>query len=196
MSNLVEVSKEHFYKAIGQGDIVVTSLDREYSSFQTRSQLEVGRVYATDKIDSNYRRVHRHLLTESFFNETKKLVIEKSFTLHTKNCHLLDSFKNFSDAFGALRKRHDAYYVLDNQGYKYFSDGTGNGFSLLLQSNEGCQQSSWGRYNQKGMELGVIKRIAQELVWDGRPKSEVKDYFTRIRTAVSAGKFKIRKTKK
>lgn len=59
-----QVTKKQFYAYVGPRDICVTSMDLDHSRFETRGGLEVGRVYDTDKRDSNARTIYKYYLTD------------------------------------------------------------------------------------------------------------------------------------
>lgn len=78
--------------------------------------------------------------------------------------------------------------VVDPEGYTYFKDGTGLGFSALKQPNNYPVSSI---YNQHQRTVGQIKSVSWQIYWQLGKLSEVKKYHIKIRALIKQNKMKV-----
>lgn len=71
-------------------------------------------------------------------------------------------FNTFTEA---LAFKHHGDYIQDEKGYKYFSDGTGDGFRALKESNSFWTLSHTGIYNQKKLSMTCLIANARWIYW-------------------------------
>ena len=62
----------------------------------------------------------------------------------------------------AMKMAGSGKYVRDEKGYKYFTDGTGDGFRSLKQSNKERFYGTHGIYDQSKLEL---KHVISNAKW-------------------------------
>lgn len=104
------------------------------------------------------------------------------------------TYKTLKEALAVVRPNADGA-VEDRDGFNYFRDGTGLGFSALRQSNEGMQFASTGIYNQHQMYVSQIKHIGWSIFWKTKDRKLVRRYFNEVRRRLKAGTFKIKAEK-
>lgn len=72
------------------------------------------------------------------------------------------TFPTFQEAFNF---KNNCDYIQDEKGYKYFSDGTGDGFRALKESNSFWGGSHTGIYNQKKLSIHCLIANARWIYW-------------------------------
>lgn len=110
------------------------------------------------------------------------------FKAYDKANRLLGSFKDFETAMKAARR----HFVTDDEGLRYFGDGTGTGFSALKQSNKDTLYENWPVYNQKARHLTTIKAASWHIFWQTGSIKAVKNYHNRVREQLKIGTLKLK----
>ena len=102
---------------------------------------------------------------------------------------MVDSFEE------AINRARSGKYVKDSIGYKYFTDGTGDGFRALKQSNEQFFYSSDGIYNQKKIELRHVLSNAKWIYYSFGIQESL-DCLARVKEKRNSKELKIIPSKK
>lgn len=107
-------------------------------------------------------------------------VIEKDGTIRT------------FDSFDEAKKKGIICPVIDEKGYKYFYDGTGDGYRSLKESNKDCFYSNHGIYNQTKLSIGSVISNAKWILYCHGIKESL-DYIKRVKSKKETGSIEITK---
>ena len=105
------------------------------------------------------------------------------FTVYNSKKEIVGKFSDFNLAKSQGFDTH----VVDENGYTYFKDGTGLGYSAFKQENN-YQGSTI--YNQKERTAGQIKSVSWQIFWKLGLK-EVKKYHIKVRALIKQNKLKV-----